>query len=231
MGIYGKTANEMFTPSSYSGFNFTSMPSVSGNNWVMVNVDGSLATSGQQTASGTLPMLASEFSTKISNAHQLQLMQLDLAANYTIGQNIDASNTNTIAQTNSLITTSKPDVWGDSGFIPVGFNPVGSIYFSGKFTNPSNYVINGLTINLPNATHPVALISNPSYATIDGIRLTNIDITGNQNTGALVGYADFTNINNSSVEGGTIRSTGPNIGGLVGEMGPSTLLSKSYASV
>ncbi len=54
-------------------------------------------------------MLASEYSTTINNAHQLQLVAMNLGANYTLAANIDASG------------TGGGDVWGNSSFVPIGY--------------------------------------------------------------------------------------------------------------
>jgi len=60
------------------------------NTWVILN--------GQ-----TRPMLAMEYSTTITNAHQLQLIDLNLGTSYTLANNIDLSG-----------TTNASDVWGTS---------------------------------------------------------------------------------------------------------------------
>jgi hypothetical protein len=108
-----------------------------GNNWVMVNVDGTINNAGGALGA-TRPMLASEYSTTINNAHQLQLMSMAPAASYTLGQNINAAATGTAK-----------DVWS-STFIPVGH--VGT-KFTGTFDG-QGHTIGGLTINRPH--HGVA---------------------------------------------------------------------------
>ena len=60
-------------PATYANFDLT-------NTWYMIEGE-------------TRPILRSEYSTNITNAHQLQLMNLNLGANYTLANNIDASET------------------------------------------------------------------------------------------------------------------------------------------
>src|SRR5215469_5696340 len=85
----------------------------SGAGWVIVDQDGSL-NNAAGAAGGTTPMLLSEYSTVIVDAHQLQLMALNPAASYSLSADIDATATN------------NGGVWGSSGFIPVGGNNAGA---------------------------------------------------------------------------------------------------------
>ena len=78
-GGTGLTSTQMQNAANFAGFNFTTTPGATGNNWVMVDVNGTLNNVGGATGS-TLPMLASEYSTSINNAHQLQLMEMALSA-------------------------------------------------------------------------------------------------------------------------------------------------------
>ena len=63
-------------------------------------------------AGATRPMLLSEYSTNITNAHQLQLMELNPAASYTLANNIDLGP--------ALANAS--DMWGPNG--AAGFVPI-----------------------------------------------------------------------------------------------------------
>ena len=110
-----------FVASNFSAFTFVSSPTPGvGNAWVMLDTDGTLnnANSG---VGATLPMLASEYQTTIQNPHQLQLMVLAPAANYTLGRSIDAS-----------ATGNSSDIWDIAGFIPVApafVGPDAELYF------------------------------------------------------------------------------------------------------
>ena len=125
-GAVGLSTTAFSNSSNFAGFNFTSTPGASG--WVIVNADGSLNALGTQ-GGGTFPMLASEYSVAINNVHQLQLMAMNLSANYTLTQNINATAT----------AGSANDVWAGSTFIPVGgitaaiTAPPTSSQFSGTF--------------------------------------------------------------------------------------------------
>ena len=74
-GATGLTATQMQTAANFAGFVFTTTPGATGNNWVMVDANGTLNNAGG-VAGSTLPMLASEYSITINNAHQLQLMEM-----------------------------------------------------------------------------------------------------------------------------------------------------------
>ncbi len=63
--------------------------------------------------SGSRPMLRWEYSTTITNAHQLQLMALDLNAHYTLAHDLDL--TGEFSAINGY-----SGIWGSGGFVPVG---------------------------------------------------------------------------------------------------------------
>ncbi|HEY8102595.1 MAG TPA: YDG domain-containing protein, partial [Burkholderiaceae bacterium] len=209
-GGTGLTSVQMQTAANFGGLNFTTTPGAAGNNWVMVDADGTLNNAGGATG-GTRPMLASEYSTNITNAHQLQLMAMNLSANYTLGQNINASTTG-----------NSTDVWSSAGFRPVGNF---TTKFSGTFDGLGHSISN-LTINLP-STMFVGLFG-AATGTLKNVSLVNENVTGNYGVGGLTGYTN-SSISNSSVTG-TI--TGANlVGGLVGRDHGSTSNSFSTATV
>ncbi|MBU1364995.1 MAG: filamentous hemagglutinin N-terminal domain-containing protein [Gammaproteobacteria bacterium] len=192
-GATGLTTTQMQTASNFTNFNFTTNPGASGNNWVMLNTAG-----GLNSGTGTLPMLASEYSTSITNAHQLQLMAMDLTASYSLAANIDASRTN------------NQDVWKSSGFIPIGN---ASNNFTGTFDGLGHTVSN-LTINLP-TNDDVGLIGVANGAVIGNLVLTGESVTGRDNVGGLIGTTVVGTLSNSHTTGGQV--TGRNlVGGLVG---------------
>lgn len=210
-GGTGLSSVEMQTGSYFAGFNFTTTPGATGNNWVMVNVDGTLNNAGGALGA-TRPMLASEYSTTINNAHQLQLMAMDLAGSYTIGQDIKAATTGTAT-----------DVWSSGTFIPVGNN---ATPFSGSLNGQSG-IISDLTINLPSADN-VGLIGVAIGSTISNVALAGASVTGQNNVGALVGSTVVGSLGNSNATGGQV--TGNNtVGGLVGANN-TTNLNNSYSS-
>ena len=166
----GLTTTQMQTASNFMGFNFTTTPGATGNNWVMVDANGTLNnTSG--AAGATFPMLASEYSTTINNAHQLQLMEMALGASYTLGNNIVAT-----------ATGNSTDVWGSSGFIPIGNLTTN---FTGTFDGLSNTISN-LTINLPAVTGVGLFGWAGTGAVIRNVGLVGGSVSGYNEVGALV---------------------------------------------
>jgi filamentous hemagglutinin family protein len=208
--VQGLTTTQLQTPSSLTGFNFTSHPGATGNNWVIVNADGSLATTAQVTQGATLPMLASEYSTTLGNSHQLQLMTMDLTGAYTLGQSFNASATNS------------QDIWLGSSFVPIG-NSITP--FTGSLSG-AGFTIDNLTINRP-ASDYVGLIGYlGSGGSITGVNLTNAQVTGQKETGGLAGRSDGT-ISGDSVAV-TVSGTGY-VGGLVGYNSTTGTISTSDA--
>jgi len=202
--IGGMSITSMQTASHFTGFNFTNTPGLSGNSWVIVNADGSLNSNGT-SGGGTLPMLASEYSTSISNAHQLQLMAMNLGANYTLATNLYALAT----------AGSVSDVWANSTFVSIGglsTTTTPSTSFTGNF-NGLGHTISNLTINLPNNYFVGLFGSTGSGSTIQNVGLLNVTVSGINNVGGLVGYNAGSVSNSSST--GTV-SGGENVGGLVG---------------
>ena len=218
-GGTGLTTSQMQVASNFSGFNFTTTPGAPGNNWVMVDLDGALNGGG---TGATYPMLASEYATTITNAHQLQLMIMALSANYSLGADIDAG-----------ATARANDVWavspGTIGFVPVGSS---STPFTGTFNGLGHTISNLSTGSL--SSNDVGLFGNVgTTGVITNVGLVAAHVTGNDIVGALAG-ANYGTISNSystgSVSGGYV------IGGLVGSNGyggrPGTISnSHSTASV
>ena len=209
--VQGLTTAQLQTPSSLTGFIFTSNPGAMGNNWVIVNANGSLATTAQVTQGATLPMLASEYSATLSNSHQLQLMAMDLTGAYTLGQSFNASATN------------GQDIWFGSSFVPIG-NSITP--FTGSLSSGAGFTINNLTINRP-ASDYVGLIGYLGFGgSIAGVNLTNAQVTGQKETGGLAGRSDGT-LSGDSV---TVDVSGAGyVGGLVGYNSTTGTISNSYA--
>ncbi|MDP8315276.1 MAG: GLUG motif-containing protein [Candidatus Celaenobacter antarcticus] len=119
-------------------------------------------------------------------------------------ENIDAS-----------ATSSWVDVAG-AGWTPIGFEFANS--FTGSY-NGLNHTINGLYIN---RAVSAALFGFTKGATLQNIALTNVNITGGDYTGGLVGRALYSNISNCSSTG-TVTTSSDKVGGLIGELNGSTL--------
>ncbi|OEC32557.1 hypothetical protein A7D25_23510, partial [Pseudomonas sp. 21C1] len=163
----------------------------------------------------TRPFLASEYSTSISNAHQLQLMAYNLGANYTLAGDIDASAT---------AGSNLSDMWSTSGFVPVGDN---ANKFGGQI-NGNGHVITGLTIDR-SATDYVGLFGYiDSASRISDIGLVGGSVSGRNNVGGLVGLVAFNGatVNNAFV---TANVSGADyVGGLAGHN--QGTISNAYAT-
>ncbi len=211
-GVTGLTTSQMFTLANFTGFTASTTPGATGNAWVVVDLDGSLNNAGG-VAGGTLPMLTSEWSTTISNAHQLQLMVLAPTATYTLASDINASGTG--AATSSL----QPDVWGTSGFVPVGGGIAFTGYsgtngFSGTL-NGQGHVISSLTVN-NTVNYGLGLFSSVvSGGVVENVGLVGGSISGTHDTGTLVGDLGVATLNDV-FSTATVNSSGGSVGGLAG---------------
>ena len=179
-GGTGLTSVAMQTASSFSGFNFTSTPGQAGNSWVIVNADGRLNNAGG-VAGATRPMLASEYATTVRNAHQLQLVAMNLGGQYTLAGDIDAART-------GLAT----DVWSNASFVPLGTHIAGlpgSTYipFTGSFDG-AGYRINGLTINTPAREVVGMFIQVGAAGSVKQLGLSGGFVIGSNITGGLAGH-------------------------------------------
>ncbi|QOX79682.1 hypothetical protein FY034_12260 [Trichlorobacter lovleyi] len=202
-GAMGLTAAQMLVSSSFPNFVLTTTPGAQG--WVVVNTDGSLQASASSAAAATSPMLATEYSTTVINAHQLQLMLMNLGASYSLGADIAAEG-----------TASGREVWGTLGFVPVGS---AAAPYSGVFDG-QQHKVSGLSIN--RWDNNVGLLGYTNKAAIRNVGLSGSRIRGNTNVGGIVGYNNASTISNSYatafVSGEVIGQPGcgDNIGGLVG---------------
>ena len=220
-GLSAATASPL-TAASYAGFTFTATPGTP-NAWVIVDVDGTLNNAGGPGA--TLPMLASEYSTTIVNAHQLQLVAMAPGANYKLATNIDASATGTgisagVVNGGYLGT----DVWGAGGFVPLGGN--GAAPFTGSF-NGQGYAISGLAISSsePNVGlfGQIGAANQPSpNGIVTNVGLLDASVSAHRGAanygnavGALVGM-NYGTIGYSYATGAVVATNVENVGGLVG---------------
>jgi filamentous hemagglutinin family protein len=192
-GIYGRTTAQLMQQSTYSGWNFP-------NFWYMIE-------------GNTRPFLRTEHGTTIRNAHQLQLMALNLSADYSLANDIDMAE-----------LRNPSGLWNTS----TGFDPVGDAYhrFTGSFDG-QGHVIDGLYVNRP-SEHDAGLFGYAENVSFANVGLSNADITGNYNVGPLAGMARLTSaINNCYTTG---KSTGANsVGGLVGQLANGAIVQNSYA--
>ncbi|WP_010341504.1 MBG domain-containing protein [Xanthomonas sacchari] len=156
----------------------------------------------------TRPFLASEYSTTIGNAHQLQLMAYNMAASYSLSADIDASQT---------AGSNASGMWSSAGFSPVGDS---SNAFTGSL-NGANRTISGLTIARSGASY-VGLFGNTGAASqIGNLALTGATVTGTAYVGGIAGF------NAGTLSGirvnGSMSGTGNFIGGLAGYNNAGTI--------
>jgi hypothetical protein len=177
-----------------------------GNTWFMV--DGF-----------TRPFLQSEWSSIITNPHQLQLIALHPNDSYVLG--------NAIMLGPALSNTS--DMWGAAGFAPIA----GGNGFNGTLLG-RNFTIDGLTINSSAASLGLfGLIGEGGL--VRDLNLTNVNITatsGEQTVGALAATNDG-RVVNVNVLSGTLNgpSYGMTLGGLIGFNAPTGVIRGSSANV
>ena len=175
-------------------------------------VDGTHAGSGTWIMAG-LPHLQMEWSNTITNVAQLQMMSLNLGASYTLASNIDASDT----------------VNWNGG---LGFDPVGNLGSGNKFTgnfDGNSHTVVGLTINRP-AEWYVGLFGFKEGGILSNIGLSNVNVKGLGDVGALVGYSSYSHITNSH-SSGTVTGSDAfyGIGGLVG-FADTSAIDNTYSS-
>lgn len=187
--LTGLTSAQTVARSSFAGWDFAQ-------DWYMI--DGY-----------TLPFLRSEYSTRIANPHQLQLMALDPTAHYTLAADLDLRG-----------YAMAPNV----GFVPVD-------NFSGIFDG-QGHTINYLTIHDYGASDAVGLFGHAaSGAAIHDVALANASVTGgagNDYVGILAG-ANAGSIYNVFT-GGTVSGSG-SVGGVGGQNDGSLAASFSAANV
>lgn len=126
------------------------------------------------------------------------------------------------------IDASSTSGWSTTGWLPIGTS---TNTFQGNYDG-QNYSISGLYINRT-TTDNIGLFGYIStVATIQNIRLINVNITGQSNVGALIGNkaneSTTTTIQNCS-SSGTV--TGKfEIAGLIGNIGGATTISKCFST-
>ena len=185
----------------------------------------------------TRPLLRSEYSTSIANAHQLELMSLAPTASYTLAGNIDASE-----------TSSSAGVWNQANkFVPVG--ETAAAPFTGSFDG-QGFTIDRLAgpRRTPGATAQswggqsslgaAGLFGFEGAAgAVSNVTLTNVNVQGGagMDVGGLIGVAQGVVSNASTsglvVTGSASGATPAAAGGLVGGANGQIIGSSSSATV
>lgn len=142
-------------------------------------------------------------SSVITTCTQLQAIDDNLSGSYTLGSDIDCSQSAT---------------WNDgAGFSPIGLADGWGSYFNGSL-NGQGHAINGLTINQGTA-NSAGLFLNVNGATLQNIVFNNPSISGLTTNGTLASNVNDTNVSNIVVNNGQVTSTvsfSSNTGGLMG---------------
>ena len=227
-GYEGMTTAQMMTLSNFQAGSAFLSTNDSGTPWSITSTSSTTGTAPTNTwfmfggtGSGTMPMLMSGYSTTITNVTQLQLAGTTLGANYTLGNNINASATSGGA-------TTVGNVWASTGFVPIGnsITPfTGTFNGQGYTIGGTNNTTVGLYINTSSSNQGLfGDIGSTGVVSNLGLLIPEISVSGSGgNVGALAGInagtliSDYV-IGNSAVSGSGIFGTGSNlnIGGLVG---------------
>jgi cysteine-rich repeat protein len=147
---------------------------------------------------------------EVTSCAQLQNMSTELAAHFELTGDIDCS------------ATSGWD--SNKGFDPIGNS---SDEFTGGLDG-QGYAISNLFIDR-SAEDDVGLFGYASGANITSVGLTNVDITGGEFTGGLVGDL-YGSIVNNSYATGNVTGTAEYTGGLIGRSGTGSSVDNSYAT-
>jgi len=123
--------------------------------------------------------------------------------------------TNSSSWSDDFIQTANIDASATSGWDDgAGFSPIGNstTNFTGNY-NGLNNTINGLTCNHVEINQ--GMFGLTDGATLQNIALTNVNITGGDYTGGLVGSAVNNNISNCSSTGTVTGTSSDKAGGLI----------------
>lgn len=188
------------TQATYVGFDFT-------DTWVMFEGD-------------TRPMLRGEYSTTLFTPHALQLMALDLSANYRLGADLNLGAA-LAAGGNGYYS----DVWGAAGFKPVGN---ASTPFTGSLDG-QGHLIRDLRINRANESEVALIGQTAAGAQIHDLGMVGGSVHGGSNAASLVGinYGGILSDLHTNV---TISSTARGAGGLVARNRDNGIIRNSYAT-
>jgi filamentous hemagglutinin family protein len=229
VSVMGLTTAQFFDSTQFSGWGFGTAPNASGCAsgsaacWVIVNYDGSLNNSGTGAGGATRPMLLSEYSTNIQNAHQLQLVDLDPTAHYTLGTDLDLAGPVSGSASGLWYVQSNASASG-YGFAPLGDSTLFSGTFDGQGHTIANLVTNWQEYN-------VGLFGQVDIGgTVENIAMVNASVAapGQWQVGALAGFNSGT-ISGASATGSV--SAGGASGGLVGINNGTISQSSAAASV
>jgi len=149
-----------------------------------------------------------KYTSTVMNSLQAMAHKNNLKTYYALGADIDANST---------------AVWNSgNGFTPIGGT---SKSFSGRLEG-LGHQINGLNINR-SSTSNMGLFGKTSAALISNFRMNNLNVTGDGNTGGLIGNAVAeTRVFNVSLAGQVTGSY--DVGGIIGQFGSGSISESSF---
>lgn len=183
---------------------------------VWVAADGGGQPQWVMIEGATRPFLYSEWSSNITNIHQLQLMALQVDASYTLARDIDAG---------AASGSNASGMWSTNGFSPIGnlsATFVGSLQGNG-------HIIDGLRIDRPLTDHVGLFGYVNAGAALRDLGLTGVSIQGNTRVGAVAGSNNRGVLSNVHATGGSVGGSF-NVGGLVGQSDRG-VISNAHAGV
>lgn len=197
--VVGKNTTDLMQQATYASWDF-------GSKWIIWEGE-------------TRPFLQMEHDTMIANSHQLQLMLMDLTADYSLLTDVD------------MDVLDAAQMWGTDATQGNGFLPVGNS--TQKFTGSLNghgFEISDLYIDRGAVTEAGLFGWVNSASSIDEVILNDVNITGFLNTGVLIGYCENGDVTDCHASG-TVSGLSY-VGGLVAWCGDNTIsLSSSSCSV
>ncbi len=155
------------------------------------------------------PFLRFEWSDRIHTLHQLQLISLDLSADYVLSRNIEGDVIKGNPAQIWLVEENLSRNYHNYGFIPIGTE---SEPFTGSLDG-NGYTISGLWMDR-STEDDVGLFGYTNNAEITNLKLSQFDIIGRNNVGGIVGSDNNSNLTNLMASG-TLQGIN-HVGGLVG---------------
>lgn len=151
---------------------------------------------------------------RITNASELQAVEKDLGANYTLATDIDASLT---------------EQWNDgSGFDPIGESGLYGAPFNGTFDG-RGHTISNLTVDRPGSSFLGLFAKLDDGGTVENLDIDGMQVTGTDRVGAVVGQSRESKLSNVAASD-VVVSGGEKVGGLVGDNAFAANVRNSSAS-
>ncbi len=183
-GGIGMTTTQIMLQSNLAGWDFANV-------WWSVNRE-------------TRPFLRMEWSEEIRNGHQVQMMSMNLNANYILACDIDLSE-----------ITEPAQMWGTSMSSGNGFMPVGQsamLMFKGSLEGNGHSIDN---LYIHRTTDYIGLFGYiDTIGSVFNVAMNQVSVYGKLAVGGLVGrtYGTVSSVGVS----GSVTGTGYNVGGITG---------------